>query len=227
VSNTEDQSVRAKMIEKIKKCLALSSSSNEHEAASALRQARKIMEAYSISSIEIEAGQAEEWRSMSRSRSTPALWETELVNRLANAFGCEVLFASGPGIWQFVGCGGNPEIVQYAFDVLYRQILRARRQYIKTKLTRCKTGTKTRRADFFCYGWVVSATEKIEACAGNEKQTKAIEAYMSLHYPSIEPLKPRTRKDGEVDDYCAGRVSGKDAELNRGIGADSQPLALS
>jgi hypothetical protein len=39
------------IIRKIEKCLALSKSSNEHEAAAALRQATKLMEAYNITPL--------------------------------------------------------------------------------------------------------------------------------------------------------------------------------
>ena len=38
-----------KILDKIKKCLVLASSANEHEAAAALRQAQKLMEAHGIS----------------------------------------------------------------------------------------------------------------------------------------------------------------------------------
>ena len=49
-----------KILDKIKKCLALSSSSNEHEAAIALRQAQKLMELHGISDIDVKAAQAQE-----------------------------------------------------------------------------------------------------------------------------------------------------------------------
>ena len=44
---------RDKILDKIKKCLALSASSNEHEAEAALRQARKMMEANGITDLDI------------------------------------------------------------------------------------------------------------------------------------------------------------------------------
>lgn len=44
-------SERNKVLDKIRKCLALSTSSNEHEAAAALRQARKLMDAHGITDL--------------------------------------------------------------------------------------------------------------------------------------------------------------------------------
>ena len=42
------------VIEKIKKCLALSKSANQHEAATALRQAQSLMEKYNIDADDSE-----------------------------------------------------------------------------------------------------------------------------------------------------------------------------
>ena len=46
----------AKIMDRIKKCLALSASSNEHEAEAALRQARKLMEAHHINALLVTSG---------------------------------------------------------------------------------------------------------------------------------------------------------------------------
>jgi hypothetical protein len=164
-----------KIINKIKKCLALSRSANEHEAEAALRQARKLMDAYGVTDLDIEAAEAQEQRSRAGAKKKPANWEAALANRIAAAFGCRLIFSGGwarPGEWVFVGCGSAPEIAQYAFDVLLRQVKRAREEHIKTKLKRCKAATKTRRADLFCEGWVLSVAGHISAFAGNDAQSK-------------------------------------------------------
>ena len=136
-----------------------------------------------------------------------------------------------PGRWKFIGCGAAPEIACYAFQVLYRQCKRARTEHINTNLKRCKQATKTRRADLFCEGWIRAVAGKIAALSGNERQTEAIEAYVAKHYPSLSKLASRDRNDGrnlrdhEYNDLAAGMRSGKNAELNRGVGG-SAPLAL-
>lgn len=228
---------RENIIAKIKKCLALSASSNEHEAAAALRQASKLMEAHGIDDLDIQASEAEERRAKSGAKSRPANWETMLAVKIGDAFGCEVIFA-GPGWsvsqgeWVFIGCGASPEVSHYAFAVLHRQAKRAREEHIKTRLKRCKLSTKTRRADLFSEGWVHSVVGKIAAFAGNEQQVGAIDAYMAKRYPALREMKTTDRNDGrklrdhEYGDLFAGRTAGKDARLNRGVdGADSR-LAL-
>ncbi|HTH40454.1 MAG TPA: DUF2786 domain-containing protein [Rhodocyclaceae bacterium] len=225
------------ILAKIKKCLALSASSNEHEAEAALRQARKLMEAYGITDLDIRAAEAEEQQAKAGAKSHPSNWETMLAVRIGDAFGCRVIFTEGffwdeKGTWCFIGCGPSPEIAHYAFTVLLRQAKRARESHIKTKLKRCKVSTKTRRADLFSEGWVRSVVGTIAVFSGNEQQATAIDAYMAKHHPSLGKLKTRDRNDGrklrdhEHDDYAAGSRSGRGAQLNRGMESAEQPLSL-
>lgn len=227
---------RDKIIDKIKKCLALSASSNEHEAEAALRQAKKLMEQHSISDIDVQAAEASEKRARSGAVNSPANWEAALAARVADAFGCRIIFSRNfikeIGEWTFIGTGAMPEVAEYAFKVLFRQCRSARSEHIKTRLKRCKTATKTRRADLYCEGWVLSVTGKITAFAGGETNQEAVNAYMASRYPSLSDLKARDRNDGrnlrdhEYDDVAAGRRSGRDAELNRSVGGMEERKAL-
>lgn len=227
---------RDKILDKIKKCLALSASSNEHEAEAALRQARKLMEAHGITDLDIQAAEVEEHRAKSGAKAHPANWETMLASTIADAFACRVIFSGGfwkrLGEWCFIGCGASPEVARYAFAVLHRQAKRARDEHIKTRLKRCKVATKTRRADLFSEGWVRSVAGTIAAFAVTEQQADAIDAYLAKRYQALHSLKSRDRNDGrklrdhEYDDYAAGHRSGKDAQLNRGVGGTNQQLAL-
>lgn len=220
---------KSKILDKIKKCMALSSSSNEHEAAAALRQARKLMEAHGISDLDVKAHEASEQKARSGASQNPANWESCLASKIASAFGCRVIFApqwSGSGFWKFIGCGSAPEIAQYAFTVLLRQIKRARADHIKSALKRCQTSTKTRRADLFCEGYVRSVTGLVEAFAGDERSEEAIESFVTLRYPELKKLNARDRnagrnlRDHELNDFAAGSRSGRNAQLNRGVGGE-------
>lgn len=217
---------KEKIIDKIRKCLALSASSNEHEAAAALRQAKKLMEAHGVTDLDIDAAEAQECRTKASAKTKPANWEAALAAKVADAFSCTVLFLGGwsQGAWSFIGCGASPEVAKYAFTVLARQAKRARDAHIKTKLNRCKTATKTRRADLFSEGWVRSVTATIHAFVANEHQAKSIDAFLTKHYCARQDLAPRDRNgkrklsDKELNDYFAGHMSGKDAELHQGVG---------
>ncbi|WP_275100121.1 DUF2786 domain-containing protein [Sedimenticola hydrogenitrophicus] len=225
-----------KIIDKIKKCLALSASANEHEAEAALRQARKLMEAHNVTEMDVHAAQAEERRANAGAKNKPADWEAALASRIAVAFGCRLIFSGGywsqPGEWVFIGCGTAPEIAHYAFTVLHRQAKRARNDHIKSRLKRCKPANKTRRADLFSTGWVSAVVGKIVSLAGSEQQTTAIDAYLAKRYESRETLAARNRNEGrrlrdhEWDDLSAGRQSGRQAELNRGVSGTEGRAAL-
>lgn len=227
---------REKIIDKIKKCLALSASSNEHEAAAALRQAKKLMEQHGISDLDMQAAEAGETRARAGAAKYPANWETGLASRIADAFACRIIFTrnilNGCGEWVFVGTGAAPEIAEYAFKVLFRQCKAARAAHIKRRLSRCKPGARTRRADLFCEGWVHAVTGLIEAFAGGETNPGAIDAYMATRYPRLSDLKSRDRSDGrklqdhDYNDLAAGRHQGKDAKLNRGLGGAEERRAL-
>lgn len=223
-----------KIIDKIKKCLALSASSNEHEAAAALRQAQKLMESYGITQQDVDASIATECRQKSGAKDRPAVWETMLADRICSAFGCQLVFSSywNSGEWSFIGAGPAPEIAGYSYKVLLRQAKRARVEYIKTRLKRCKSNIKTRRADLYCEGWVRSAVAMLAKLKATDEQQSAIDAYMAKNYPAIGVLKTRNRNDGrslrdhEYDDMYRGHLSGRNAELNHGVGSNAAPLAL-
>lgn len=225
---------RDKIFEKIKKCLKLSASSNEHEAEVALRQARALMEKYGIDHADMLAYEACEESIKSGARNKPSSWESRLAAQVADAFDCRLIFVSGGnnGEWTFIGVDSYPQIAGYAFSVLLRQCKRARIAHIDTYLSRCKTATKTRRADLFCDGWVHSVTGKIAAFVGDERAELAIEAYVDKHYPSLKDMAPRDRNTGkklrehELNDFMHGRSAGKNAELNRGVDGSTAPLAL-
>lgn len=220
-------------IEKIKKCLALSASSNEHEAETALRQAQALMAKFGIDEDEMLAAGVSEAYAKAGALRQPANWESRLAGRIADAFGCNIIFkgSMNTSSWTFIGCGASPDVAKYAFEVLFRQLKRQRADHIKTALKRCKTATKTRRADLFCEGWVHAVAGKIASFAGSEKQDAQIDAYMQITYPSLVTMKTRNRNkkasfsNRDFNDYAAGRNNGSDAELNHGVsGQQNQGL---
>ncbi len=91
------KSERYRLLDKIKKCLRLSKSSNEHEAAAALRQARKLMESMQVTDDEIRASEAAEASAKSRASVRPVSWESSLANTIAETIGCELIFVQNFG----------------------------------------------------------------------------------------------------------------------------------
>lgn len=221
------------IIEKILKCLALSKSSNENEAATALYQARKMMEQHNISDAQLlSADVSESYASAGASRKL-ANWEGHLSVVVSNAFDCVSMFSTRlfeKSQWTFIGVGKKPEIAKYAFEVLYRQLKKARSEFIKMHCKRIKTSSKTRRADLFCDAWVYAVYEKVRFIAGNKSDTDSITAYLEEKYPNRADLKTQNRnknnsfRQRDFDAIDLGSAAGKEARLDRSIGQDSQAL---
>lgn len=225
---------RQRILSKIKKCLALARSDNEHEAAAALRKAREMMEAHGVSAFDVEHADIREQGARAGAASRPARWECALAMRVARAFDCAVYLARDypVGRWTFLGAEPSAEIACYAFEVLFRQIRRARAEYIKSALRRCKPSTRTRRADLYCDGWVAAATEVVDRFAGNAAAQARNEAYMRHKHDNLTEFHGRDRNADrklgvrDCNDLTAGATEGRNAQLRHGVGSDAQRLAL-
>lgn len=219
------------VIEKIKKCLALTKSANVNEAAAALRQARKLMDLHGISDLDMAHADIEESKARSGASSRPAEWEAKLADVVADQFGCYLIFSRqyGKGHWDFIGFGPSAEIAKYAFTVLLRQLKKERQNYIKTKLKRC-TSTQRRRADLFCEGWVHSAKSSLTVLEVSKEQSTAIKSYIDSKYGGqLGTLKTTERSGGRLgdrdyDDIWNGHVKGRDATVNKAVNGSGQGL---
>lgn len=217
-------------ISKIKKCLALSKSANQYEAATALRQAHALMAKFSIDDQELLAAEASCSRSKAGAKRTPAAWETILASTVAQAFACDHIFEQGRanGSWAFVGCHSAPEIAKYAFDVLFHQLKHERQAFITLSCKRLKSANKTARADLFCAGWVMSVADQVSKFAETPKNKPAIAAYKEQLYGSLVPLESRNRNDGrklnekDWDATSQGYKAGRNARLSHGLGTEDR-----
>ena len=224
-----------KALNKIKKCLSMAASSNANEAATAMRQAQALMAQHNLTLTDVQAAEVTGHMAAANVKKKPTAWETVLAQTCAETFSCKLIFTTRTNIphagWVFIGVEPSPELAKYAFVVLLRQVKRDRSAYIKTRLGRCKTVTKTARADSFCSGWVWGASEKIPAIAPGTKASAAIAAYMEKLRPGLKDLKLREGNDGTGKkqahaDSSAGYQSGLDASLNRGMGGNEATTRL-
>lgn len=215
------------IITKIKKLLALSSSSNEHEAAQALRVAQELMAKYNVTSSDVIAADVGEASAAAGAKDRPAAWEATLPDGVAGVFGCDVIFSNlpaGQGCWLFIGLGPNPVIAQYAFETLFHQLKSSRSKHIKKYLQRVKRSTKTRRADLYCQVWVGVALEKTAKLVRTTTQEEAITAFKKIRFgdslTDCETANRNRKRELSPKDFIsvlAGRLDGKNAILNPGV----------
>lgn len=214
---------RKQKLAKIRKCLALSRSANEHEAALALEKARQMMAELGLSEAEATFLDIEEQPVRGSRCLRPAAWEALLVATVSRAIGC-ARFINDSLDWQFVGRGPAPEIAGYAFRVLYRQLKAARAEYIRTTLRRCKVANKRRRADAFCEGWAAAVFVKVKAMAP-AFEDELVERYLAERHPGLVVVDKRhAQLSAAGNDFFNGVAGGHKVELNRGMEAALTPL---
>ncbi|MGA0610529.1 DUF2786 domain-containing protein [Caldimonas sp. KR1-144] len=230
---------RDQALAKIRKCLALGRSSNEHEAAAAMRQAQKLMVEHGLDAVDVDlahVGEAESRAVM----QTPVSWEITLAHLVAEAFGCQTFTtrrvlvgrtrSSVAAIRIFVGVGAAAEVAKYSFDVLSRQCAKARLSHIAKQPKNCKPITKTARGDQFANGWVHGVRDLVKRFAGNEQRTELLEMYMKRAHPDLVEVDAKRREVGRNvrhDDAWQGMEAGRQAKLHHGVGAEQRPLIAS
>lgn len=214
-----DNVSRKALIDKIRKCFALSRSSNEHEAAAALAKAQALMAGHKLGLCDIEFDEA-----TARGNGCaikPPQWETALTGAVRLTIPCTVILDNGE--WRFIGRAPSAELAAYAFTVLHRQLKTARAEYIRTKLKRVRPGRKSARADLFCEGWVTTILRKLRQLAPPMPEAdRQLDEYMAARF-NIVKLQSREAKVRGSDgaDYWNGAAAGRDADLHRPMGGAS------
>lgn len=221
-----------RILDKIKKCMemAKSKTANPNEAETALRQAHKLMEAYNLELGDVLASMACEVRVEAGSEGTPPTWRVRLAHVCAHAFGTRMITSLSPFFgarFYFIGCAAAPELTGYAYQVLERQLQKARRAFLsEPNQKRCKRATKVARGDHFANGWIDAVYRKVDEFAGiDDSIAEAIDAYMAKHHPNLEtaPLKRRKLKARDEGAAEAGYRAGKSAQLHQAI--NHKPVA--
>lgn len=227
---TEHESI----LRKIKRCSELSQSSNENEAAIALKQMKRLMEQHNISESHILASEVSKKSSKLNVTKRPANWVLALHQVIGQAMDCECFVREGrpnvPMQISYLGVGASPEIANYAFEVLYRKLKTERDNFIKTKLSRFKRSNKTKLADAFCGGWVWNVYSKVKNLNPNEEAKQKINAYKEMNASSFneDVFKTKNRydsKDSKVQAAMSmGAASSSDVSLFAATGHTEKNL---
>jgi hypothetical protein len=225
---------RDQALAKIKKCIALGASANPHEAATAMRQAQKLMAQHDFSEADVALADVSEVNC--RSAMTGPRWEVRLANLVAETFGCNVLWIARERLigssWRrvhsvsFIGVGAAPQVAAYGWAVLDRQCAQQRLAHIQQQPKNCKPVTRTARGDAFADGWVSGVRGKLTAFAG-EKHQALIDHFMEVHHPNTTSAPVTSRAIGRNvrhDSLALGFLSGQNAQLDRGVTAETLEL---
>lgn len=198
-----------KTLAKLKKLLSLSKSNNPHEAALALQRARKLMDAFNITSEDValsDIGEeiSEYWPV---GAMKPPCYMLGLLTIIQDAFGVKSLILQGiKNRVSFYGLKERTALAAYTYDVLGRQLIRARRDYISQQNKRIKTSTKSRRGDKFAEGWIIAVLGEIEKLAMTAREEVFCQRWLEKKYTRHETISGRDARN----------VRGADKALNQG-----------
>jgi hypothetical protein len=236
-----------KILAKIKKCLALSASSNPHEAAAALRQAKALMRQHDIDVSALSMSEIGESKISSRTmaRDKPNLWESNLISLVGQAFGCKIVIERSllkAGVrghvneveFRFIGQTRQVEIASYTATVLVRKCKDARQKWIAEHLrglSGMAPGSKakvTALGNAFAMGWVHSIAKVVADFANPPEVDQSIQAYIEkLEISSKEcPVRSVPRDKTTITAAQMGMLAAQGESIYRPMGAQNAPLAI-
>lgn len=238
---------KAKLMQRIQKLMALGSRNhNPHEVGRALQLAQKLMRRHSITSQELgfaDISERECRQVYSDARRIPA-WLNALAVLVCMATGCRCWFGwytvvardnkhRQRRVVHFYGVRARPQVAEYVFTVLARQLRQATRQHMQTayRLPRLKLQTKRNRADQFRQGWVAGVWEVLEAFNLPASESALLQQWLLQRCGGVELSEITTREAGRCrgdEQACrVGWFAGRRAELRRGVeGSAVPPLRL-
>lgn len=215
------------ILRKIRKCLALSASSNEHEAAAALRQAQKLMAEYGVNEATLAGADVGTADAESQRCTQPAGWEHMLAHMVAGVFGCQLIFRPGyfveharslskRGCFVYIGLKTHVELAAYAHAVLRRQIEKGRVTHLDEYGWRYGTrGEKIAAGTAYCEGYIASVRSKVSALVVEPLHQQAIDGKKrELLGDNSRPMKA-PKRGFNADAYWQGVEGGKNASLHR------------
>ncbi len=223
---------REDIIELVRKCLALSRSSNEHEAARAAEKAQELMLKYKLSEAEVELKTEQkvgvthtEYPAVSRA------WRRDLAGAVSEAYFCKVLVSRRRGHERMVFVG-KPTDIQITIMV-YEWLASALDQicYDVTKHDLGERGNLTRWRNSWLAGAVYEVSRRLYEQSERQASDPTTQALVSTTQDALQSYAyeklgaKRTSKSYNTTDmhrgaYAEGREAGKTIPLNRpeGIG---------
>ena len=214
-----------KLLDRIQKLLALSTSSNAHEAALAMEKAMAMMAEHNLTNGDLLLSQVGEiFVRSTQSVSKCKDWETQLAHAVANGFGCKLYWQPGyshnkPDYWgrfYFVGPKVNLPLVEYTMTYLLRKLVASRSEFsVKLSARGYARGkAMTAQLDGYCKGWLHVVTPKIHALALNIDLQEAINKFFEERITSDKYAETDDRGNGYLGSM-QGVLDAKGVDINR------------
>ncbi len=224
-----------KLVEKIKKLLALSESGNEHEAEASMLKAQELLAKHKLSLREVKDFKLID-SAIKEKRSnvtfTKARWKASLAYLIAENFGCYHYFKTRHS--HTIAFFGREEditvcniVLEYAIDCINSSVKRFKYQYVKDGYS-----TKGLENDY-AMGFIAGLRKKFEEQkkANQEwglvlvKDAEVIDAYENIKFKGS--IDTKTKFQGHSEAYKQGQSDGQLFSISDKIAeGDSQEILV-
>ncbi|MGV3827144.1 DUF2786 domain-containing protein [Citrobacter portucalensis] len=231
---------KEKHLQRIKKFLAMArNNSSPEEAALAMSRAQRLMETHRLSESDAEftdISEASTQKVPTHAEKMPE-YMAFLAEMIARVFGVRFYTSHGRYNWgepakrtiTYYGPDERPQVAAYSFEVLGKQLVKARREYIATLRKNIKPATKVARADTFCSAWVNGAYAVVSDFIVTEAETTLMEAWRERKFSSgmktLEARKPGKAR-GTDDAAYQGYKAGRNAQLHHAVNGSKANIDL-
>jgi len=159
---------RERIIERVRKLLALSSSSNEHEAALAAAHAQRLLSEHNLSMSELEVQEEGAGEAELQVAKTVFKWLSSLFATVANAFDCFPIVTTTHTCsrLRFIGVGDDPGVAACTLQFLIKELRRLASGYLRSLETgkgRLSTADRQRVRSSYLLGGVQGVQQALAA----------------------------------------------------------------
>jgi len=230
--NEEEKTTREKIIEKVKKLIALADGSSfEGEIDVAMRMARSLLAKYNLSMSDVERNEYDKSEPSQVDTGSPyGYWQPKLANIIGKYTNCQPFIRSRSHILCFVGMPPELEICIFTFSSVCHQIdsmTRKKRKELRDERERL-TGNRQDRVNSSYYirgyveGILVRLKEKLSTLMQDESTGKSL---VLVKHPKVQEWvdinlgkpKMRHRPSSSSDGFDSGYVDGNNITLQKGI----------
>lgn len=204
-----------KIIDKVRKLLALATSSNEHEAAAAAAKAQELLLKYNLSESQVTIGDLEEKAEHSEFyEKYKSGWMGQLMYGICQSLCCEMVSSTQykGKTFHIFGKPSNIEVATYLYEYLRREVIKIQPHYNKLA---------------FSMGAVVTINKKLRQTF-TEFQKASDQTMALVHVQNQAAIALRNEvfpklskgRSASLDSYAfsEGRRAGEGIAIHRGVG---------
>ncbi len=206
---------RMKLMEKIKKCLALSKSPEPHEAAAAMRQAQKMMERLGVTEDDVDGIQIEEVLIKTREGFGKCVFVAHLATLIRDTFGVAWVKLQNPGSANrlnvsYFGQKGRVQLAEYTHRVVQRAVDAAWATHLERNPHHKGDGGKRQS---FRMGWLAAIKSQVTAMEITEREKNALDRYGKRVFDLV--VTPGRKMSIKPDAWHSGKAAADGFALHR------------